>query len=100
MVETYVCFLKIIHIFFFKKLNILTRSNVNRELVPLFHCRDCKSPSSLSFTRVFRASQGYASMPRLSRRNITNPPTFNTGNTAAPEKLQSAAPPGEDSISN
>ena len=73
MVETYVCFLKIIHIFFFKKLNILTRSNVNRELVPLFHCRDCKSPSSLSFTRVFRASQGYASMPRLSRRNIINP---------------------------
>ncbi len=28
---------------------------------------------SFGFTRVFRASQGYASMPRLSRRNITNP---------------------------
>ena len=26
--------------------------------------------------------------------------TFNAGNTAAPEKPQSAAPPGEDSISN
>ena len=26
--------------------------------------------------------------------------TFNTGNTAAPEKPQPAAPPGEDSISN
>ena len=26
--------------------------------------------------------------------------TFNTGNTAAPEKPQSAAPPGEDSVSN
>ena len=52
MVETYVRFLKIIHIIFLKKLNILTRSNVNRELVPLFHCRDSKSRSSLCFTRL------------------------------------------------
>ena len=33
---------KKVHIIFLKKLNILTRSNVNGELVPLFHCRDCK----------------------------------------------------------
>lgn len=57
---------------FLKKLNILTGSSFWRDLVPLFHCRDCKTPSSLCFTRVFRASQGKSSMPRMSRRNVTN----------------------------
>ena len=39
--------------FFLKKLLILTRSDVNRELIPLFQCRDYKGPFSLCLARDF-----------------------------------------------